>query len=87
MPVKASIVRIGNSRGVRLPKALLEESGLAKAGVVELEVSEGRIVISAEATARRGWGEAFAAMAARGEDQLLAADSAESTWDREEWEW
>lgn len=36
---------------------------------------------------RDGWGEAFALMAARGDDRLLDADAATSSWDEEEWQW
>jgi antitoxin MazE len=37
-------VQIGNSQGVRIPKPLLEEAGLA--GDVELHAEDGRIVIA-----------------------------------------
>ena len=42
--MKARLVRIGNSRGVRLPKPLIEEAGLTED--VELQVQEGQIIIS-----------------------------------------
>jgi antitoxin MazE len=42
--MKASIIKIGNSRGVRIPKFLLEESGLNS--VVELKLRGGEIIIS-----------------------------------------
>lgn len=41
--MKASIITIGNSKGVRIPKPLLEESGLE--GVVDLKVKRGEIKI------------------------------------------
>lgn len=43
--MKASIIIIGNSKGVRIPKPLLEESGLT--GVVELKAIKGEIKIVA----------------------------------------
>lgn len=43
--MKASIITIGNSKGVRIPKPLLEESGLA--GEVELKAAKGEIKIIA----------------------------------------
>ncbi len=43
--MKSSIITIGNSKGVRIPKPLLEESGLM--GAVELKASKGEIKISA----------------------------------------
>lgn len=41
--MKASIITIGNSKGIRIPKPLLEESGLA--GIVELKAIKGEIKI------------------------------------------
>lgn len=84
--MKTRIVQIGNSRGVRIPKPLLEQSGLGEE--VELEVGEGTIIIRAVAEARRGWPEAFRAMAERGDDALVDADEVPGgRWDEEEWEW
>lgn len=84
--MKTRIVRIGNSQGIRIPKPLLEQSGLA--GEVQLKVEDGRIVIHAVGTARRGWAEAFRAMAERGDDTLLDGEAASgSSWDEQEWEW
>ena len=56
--MKVSIVAIGNSRGVRLPKAVLEQVGLGDEA--ELSVENGCIVISPERAPRRGWAGAFA---------------------------
>ena len=82
--MKARIVRVGNSRGVRLPKALLDQAGLADE--VELVAEPGRIVIEAAARPRAGWAEAAREMAERGDDTLLdpptptGFDDAEWTW-------
>ena len=82
--MKARIVRVGNSRGIRIPKPLLDQAGLADD--VELHAEPGRIVIEAAARPRAGWADAARAMAARGDDALL--DPATPTrFDDEEWEW
>ncbi len=81
--VKARIVAIGNSQGVRIPKPLLEQAGLA--GNVELHAERGRIVIAPARQARAGWAEAAALLHARGEDGLL--ETATPAFDAEEWEW
>jgi len=88
--MKARIVRIGNSRGVRIPKPLLEQTGLADE--VEIRVEENRIVIAPpepeSAPPRKGWAKAFKAMAVAGDDALLDGDGQSPTkWDEEEWEW
>jgi antitoxin MazE len=81
--VKARIVAIGNSQGVRIPKPLLEQAGLA--GDVELRAEAGRIVIAPLSRARAGWAAAAAQLHARGEDGLL--ETATPAFDGEEWEW
>ena len=81
--VKARIVAIGNSHGVRIPKPLLEQAGLS--GEVELHAEQGRIVIVAARAARAGWAEAAAQLHARGEDGLLETPA--PAFDAEEWEW
>jgi antitoxin MazE len=84
--MKTRIIRIGNSQGIRIPKPLLEQSGLGEE--VELEVQPNQIVIRSASRPRRGWAEAFQAMAARGDDALLDPDAPSgSDWDEEEWEW
>ena len=82
--MKTKLVRIGNSRGIRLPKPLIEEAGLPDE--VELEVRKGTIVISPANGVRSGWEEAAEAIHERGDDRLL--DSGVNTrFDDEEWKW
>lgn len=52
MAVRAKIVRIGNSRGLRIPKALLEACGIRDA--VELSVEEGRLIVRPARGVREG---------------------------------
>ena len=82
--MKTRIVRIGNSRGIRLPKLALEEAQLPEE--VELQAERGRIVISAARRPRAGWAEAARRMRARGEDRLVDPPVA-TRFDREDWQW
>ncbi len=82
--MKAKLVKIGNSRGVRLPKPLIEEAGLSDD--VDLRVHDGAIVISRLNELREGWSEAAANLASRGEDGLIDAPTL-TRFDEEEWEW
>ncbi|HKF39506.1 MAG TPA: AbrB/MazE/SpoVT family DNA-binding domain-containing protein [Candidatus Acidoferrum sp.] len=82
--MEIELVRIGNSRGIRIPKGLIEQCGLGK--VVELRVAGDRLVISARRSPRAGWGEAFERAGASAEDELLL-DPVTNEFDREEWEW
>lgn len=57
--MKVAIVQVGNSRGVRLPKAVLDECRFSEAA--ELTVEDGRVVLTPVNEPRAGWTEAFAA--------------------------
>jgi antitoxin MazE len=84
MATKARIVRIGNSRGIRIPRTLLDEADLPDE--VELTAQPGRLVVRAARRPRSGWAAAAKRMRAHGEDRLL--DEPTSTrFDREEWKW
>lgn len=84
--MRAKIIKIGNSQGIRIPKLFPEQTGLD--GEVELEAQGDQIIIRSVSRPRQGWDEAFQAMAERGDDQLLDDDLIGQTrWDRNEWEW
>lgn len=84
--MKTALIRIGNSRGVRIPKAFLEECRLQDE--VDLEVQHDHLVIRAARRPRTGWDEAFRRMGERQDDALLDEGSLPATeWDTTEWEW
>lgn len=84
--MKTHIIRIGNSRGLRLPKALLAQCRLDDA--VEIEVEDNHLVIRSAHAVRAGWDQAFAAMAGHGDDALLDRETLKPTdWDKTEWRW
>lgn len=84
--MKAHLIRIGNSQGIRIPKPLLEQTKLRDE--VEIEVQDDCLVIRAIGNPRAGWDEAFAAMARQDDDALLDNKELVPTrWDEEEWEW
>lgn len=84
--MRTKIVRIGNSKGIRIPKPLLEEVGLD--GEVDVRVAGNTLVLTPVGRPREGWSSAFKAMAESSEDELLdrVAEPA-SSWDAEEWRW
>lgn len=85
--MRTRLVAIGNSKGVRLPKAVLQQCSLEDE--VELEVKGGNVILRAAARPRAGWDAAFARMAARGDDRLLDEEAVHmpTAWEREEWRW
>jgi len=84
MPTRTRIVRIGNSQGLRIPKALLEQAQLPEE--VELYVQPGRLVVRGPRRPRAGWAEAARTMRARGHDRLFDQPTT-TRFDREDWTW
>ena len=81
--MRTRIVKIGNSRGIRIPKPLLEQAGLHEE--VDLVLEDGVLIVR-PAEVRQGWDEAFQAMAEEGEDRPLDASDG-TRFDDEVWTW
>jgi len=82
--MRSRIVQIGTSRGIRLPKMLLEEAQLDNE--VELEAEPGRIVIRRSTPPRTGWAAAARKMRELDEDRLLDPMTP-NRFDEKEWKW
>lgn len=82
--MKARLIRIGNSRGVRLPKPVIEQAGLQEE--IEIQVRAGAVVLSSRRRARSGWAEAAREMRERGDDRLTQPDAPTRFADAE-WHW
>ena len=82
--LKARIIKIGNSRGVRIPKTWLQQLNFQEE--VELTIEPEQIVIRPAQPPRQGWEQHFRAMAVQGDDRLLDSPTA-TEWERDEWEW
>jgi antitoxin MazE len=78
MPIRARIIKIGNSQGIRIPKLVLEQAGLR--GEVEIDVRHGHIILSAASEPRAGWAAAFETMARAGDETREAAIGLTEDW-------
>jgi antitoxin MazE len=83
--MRVALVRIGNSRGIRIPKALIEQYGFGDA--VELLVEKDRLVIAPDRTPRQGWKEAFAAAGSSARDSSPFEALPPNEFDDAEWTW
>lgn len=88
--MKSKLVAIGNSKGVRLPKALLQAVGLEDA--IELTVEDGKLVITPLRRRRRpreGWREAIAADIEKNGVPEVDDDwlNMSNDWDAKGWRW
>lgn len=67
--MRARIIKIGNSQGIRIPKPLLDQTGIKDD--VELEVEKNQIIIRQVTSPRTGWDNAFKSMSQNSDDDLL----------------
>jgi len=81
--MELSIIRIGNSKGLRLSKTILEKYAIKDK--IEVILEEGQIVLRPVKEVRKGWDEAFAELHRNKEDILLMDDVFEDE-NFEEWE-
>ena len=79
-----SVVQIGNSHGIRLPKNILNRLNIKNK--VEMTVHDDELIIKgADKTVRQGWDEAFARMSELKADKMLLPENIDS--DSFEWVW
>ncbi len=82
--VRTQLISIGNSRGLRLPKPMIEQVGLVRE--IEIQVEEDHLVIRAADRPRQHWDAQFRSMAERGDDRLLD-EPAPTSFEDQEWQW
>lgn len=80
--MEANVIKIGNSKGVRLSKTILEKYEIGEK--VEVILEKDQIILRPIKQPRQGWAEAFKKMHENGDDELLIPDVFEDE-DLEEW--
>ena len=70
--MEVSIIQIGNSKGIRFSKTIIEKYNLKDK--VDLILDAGQIIIKPLTKPRNGWEEAFKEMSEQGDDRLLFND-------------
>ena len=81
--MRARVIRIGNSQGVRIPKPILEQTGIMED--VELEVEKNQIIIRPLSNPRAGWDLAFKTMVENDDDVLIyGTENILNSWDEKE---
>lgn len=84
--MKASIIKIGNSHGIRIPKPTIAQCGFEEE--VEFSVQNNTLIIKSLKSSRKNWDANFKKMAGNGDDQLVVPEIFTLTeWDESEWEW
>ena len=80
--MELSVIAIGNSKGIRLSKTILEKYNITNK--VELILEKGYIILKPIEESRIGWEESFRKMNENGDDGLLIGDVFEDE-NLEEW--
>ena len=80
--MEVSVVKIGNSRGIRFSKTIIERYNIRD--TVEMILDKGHIIIKPLSRPRKGWDKAFIEMYANGDDKLIMPDIFEEE-NLEEW--
>ena len=70
--MELSVIPIGNSKGIRLPKTLLDKYKISD--TVELVLEEEYIILKPKIAPRSGWEESFKEMHENGDDKMLITD-------------
>jgi antitoxin MazE len=80
--MEVSVIQIGNSKGIRFSKTILEKYNIKDK--VDLILEKGKIIIQPIPSPRKGWEERFKQMRENGDDELLFNDVFEDE-NLEEW--
>jgi antitoxin MazE len=83
--IKAQLICIGNSQRIRRPRAVIDQCRFGRR--VEMHVEGESLIITQAKTVRRGWDEAFRAMAEQGDDAARMPADLEHSFDQTEWGW
>ena len=82
--MRARVIKTGNSQGLRIPKPILEQTGIMDN--VEIEVEKNQIILRPVKNDREGWNTALKKMHQAGDDTLLINDMISNSWYEEEWQ-
>ena len=83
--MRARVIKIGNSQGLRIPKPILEQTGIMDD--VEIEVEKNQIIIRPVKNPREGWDDALKMMGRKGDDEPIIDDGTANLWDDGQWQW
>ena len=83
--MRSDLQRIGNSKGIVIPKAILDKCGFDRH--VEMRVEGNKLILIPARNARAGWSKAFEQSTKASADDVLLPDHLSEQWDSEEWTW
>jgi len=86
--MKVQIIKIGNSKGIRIPKSTLKDCGFRDEA--DMQVKDNKLILSPVKKAREGWEEQFIKLTKNQinpDDDLKEFREFTTEWEENEWEW
>lgn len=83
----AHLIHVGNSLGVRIPKAIIAQVGFDVRTDLEFKVTNEGLLISPLRQPREGWEKAFKSTSKSKKEELHLGEEIENAFDKDEWEW
>ena len=83
--MKTQIIQIGNSRGIRIPKPVLEQCGFVDQ--VDMQISDGQLIISNSNETRREWDKQFRSAKIYPDDGDILSHHSLNEWENNDWQW
>jgi antitoxin MazE len=84
--MKTKVIQIGNSKGIRIPKSVLDQCGFDED--VRIEVRNKKLIVYSDKKPRKNWDEEFKKRVVSVKDKTLNVfDKVRLSWDNKEWKW
>ena len=83
--MQTQLIQIGSSKGLRIPKLLIEKYELSLG--IELQECKEGLIIKKRHTPREGWAEKFEALAETQDTESNSLLTMQNEFDKDEWEW
>ena len=83
----AHLIKIGNSQGVRIPKSIIEQSGLEEGEFTFQLTEEGLLLRPVKHAPRQGWKEQFETAVKEGKADMDKEWLETPLAEEESWEW
>lgn len=81
------LIHVGNSLGVRIPKAIIIQLGFQENSDLVFKVTDEGLLISPKRKSREGWAKTFEGTCKGEKEQLLMGETIDNQFDTSEWEW
>lgn len=83
----AHLVHVGNSLGIRIPKAIIAQVGFKEDTDLVFKITDDGLLISTVHPIREGWAEAFKTSKKDDKNDLFMEEKISNEFDKDEWEW